>query len=1438
MSEQAYRPLLRLGFDIGSTTLKTAIVDEEGRLIHSSYERHQADIEGVLLSAVEGLNRDYGSDEFIVGITGSAGLGVGERCGLTFVQEVVASCEVVKQHYPGAASLVDIGGEDAKMIFFEAGRSPDIRMNGSCAGGTGAFIDQMAALLNVEVSELSAMASRATRVYPIASRCGVFSKTDIQNLLARNTCRDEIAASIFHAVSVQVLTTLSRGYTLRPQVVLCGGPFSFIPSLREAFCKAAGLREGDLLVPKEARVVPAWGAALRASGASMSLSSLFERVRARNFRVQSRRSALRPLFTNADEMAAWKASKARYQLPTVSLSEVRDRPLYIGIDSGSTTTKLVVAIADGRIVFRDYRPNHGSALDAVRSALGSFLDAARAAGFDPQIGASCVTGYGEDLVKRAFGLEYGMVETIAHYQAAAFFEPAVSFILDIGGQDMKAAFVEGGTISRLEINEACSSGCGSFIETFAKGLGYEVASFASLACESLEPCDLGTRCTVFMNSRVKQAQREGASVADISAGIGYSVVRNCLHKVLKLNDFHSLGNYVMVQGGTFRNPSVCRAFELETGKSVIITDSPELMGAFGAALYAVRQNRLQDGFARPLSAVLGVDSYSQRQTICHGCYNRCEVTVYSFTNGGRYYSGNKCERVFTNRGDQVKEGVNLSEWKYCQLRELGTKASAMSAGERPSVGLPMVLGLYEDLPFWYTFFDELGYRVVLSSESTIAQTERGAHTVMSDNICYPAKVVHGHILDLQARGVSRIFLPFVVYEGKGIVDSNNTYNCPVVSGYSEVIRSAMGGGLRVPVDSPTISFRDEDLLTAQCLSYVKTLPLRGARHGSRDVKKAVAAALTAQHDFNDMLKLKNLRVASESKRKERTLIVFVGRPYHADPLIQHRVSRIIAGFGVDVITEDVARGGSIGHTATRSVHQWAYTNRIVAAARWAAGAGTNVHYVQLTSFGCGPDSFLIDEVTAILKQAGKTATFLKVDDVSNVGSLRLRIRSLIESLKLRFGQLEREKDGVEIHSAVFREEDKLRTILMPWFADAYSPYLPTLFRLVGYKAENLPPTSVVSAEQGLISTNNEVCYPATLVVGDVMRAINSGKYKRDAVAVGITQTGGQCRATNYITLLKRALANAGYADIPLISVSTSAADLHEQPGFVLPLKKLFKPVLRALVYADILETMHLASKPRELNKGAADRLFKEFTEAGVSYLGEGKTDGMSGLLRQAARAFTQSVKNVDLPRVGIVGEIFVKYNRYANHGIVDWFADRGIEPVVPALSEFFFEVFASKRVRVESKVDKKDWYYHAIPMIERLLFSVIRRMEHGVKEFRWYRPIGRSMVESRLAGRILNLNAQFGEGWLIPGSFARFAEEGVHDIVCMQPFGCIANHIVAKGVEKRVKELYPSLSLLFLDLDSGVSEANFFNRLHFVQENAEVTFQQQRVVLHGRHVEE
>lgn len=1419
---------LRAGLDVGSTTLKFVVVDGEGKVSFKHYARHNADIPQALDDLFVQLSTRYPVGTFRLAVTGSAGMGIAERCGLPFVQEVVGACRVVESHYPAAASLVDIGGEDAKMIFFESGRAPDMRMNGSCAGGTGAFIDQMAVLLNVSVEELGPLALRAEKLHSIASRCGVFSKTDVQNLLSRNARREDVAASIFHAVSVQVITTLSRGYSLRPSVVLCGGPFAYIPYMRTAFARACGLREEAFILPENAEAIPAWGAALSADAHAqeMSAGELCGLFREKNVPTTVGRSqGLMPLFRDEGEFIRWRESKERYKLPSAPLSTANDGECFLGVDSGSTTTKVVLLNRHGELIYWTYRRNAGSPLEALAEAFAELVAEAELQGVSPRIARSCVTGYGEDLMRKAFGLDYGMVETLAHFQAAAHFEPRVTFILDIGGQDMKAAFVENGVVTRLEINEACSSGCGSFIETFAQSLGHDVREFAQAACRSERPCNLGTRCTVFMNSRVKQSLREGASHADISAGLGYAVVRNSLNKVLKIKNFDELGDYVMVQGGTMRNPAICRAFELETGKQVIITDRPELMGAFGAALHAMRLSEQHGANTRDLVEVAAPEDFTTRSTVCKGCHNCCEVVLFNFENGERYFAGNKCEKVFSNQGKRQVCGANSSEWKCEQL--FASENSLFDKLEKRGViGIPRALDTYEHFLFWQTLFEGCGYRVVLSGESSMRLAEEGAHTIMSDNICFPAKLMHGHVLDLAKRGVDRIFLPFVVFAPEGNPGEQNSFNCPVVSGYSEVIRSAITRETigDIPIDAPTISFKNLNLLKRQCWNYIKELPAPFPPVRRADFESAFSSALVRQQAWEADLVAENARIVRQADEQGRMVIMLAGRPYHADPLIQHKVSQLISSFGVDVITEDLVRGAAIAPGESESVHQWAFTNRIVAAARWVAAAGPRVHYVQLTSFGCGPDAYVVDEAVAALRRYGKTATVLKVDDVNNPGSLRLRIRSLIESLR---NATHADKPVVPAPSVLqkrFEVEDRGRTLLLPWFGDAYSPYLPPLFKLAGYRAENIRPAGDSDVHLGLRYSNNEICYPATLVVGYFMQAMASGKYKPEEVAFGITQTGGQCRATNYMALVKGALQQAGYGDIPVFSVAVGRGKLNEQPGFTLDIKRLILPIFRTLIYADIMSSLLLASRPRERRAGEAQRIYDSYTQRALELVARNETRQLYTLLERAVFDFNNAIIIKSLPRVGLVGEIFVKYSSHANRGIVDWMIRNGLEPVVPAITEFFLEFIASQQVRVQSDVERSTLSVRMLPLVERLIFSVIRGMESRVGRFPYYRKIGRPTDEARLAAPIINLNAQFGEGWLIPASFARFAQEGINSVVCLQPFGCIANHIVAKGIEKRTKELYPNLSLLFLDLDSGVSDVNFFNRLYFLKENARTMF--------------
>jgi len=1404
---------INIGLDVGSTTLKVVVTDSSYNIIYKEYRRHYADINGTLNKVLFEMQNKLGDLSAKLSITGSAGMGLSERYNIPFCQEVVASCEVIYKHFPEITSFVDIGGEDSKMIFFEEGKTPDIRMNGSCAGGTGSFIDQMCALLNIEMDELNSLAENAETIYPIASRCGVFSKTDVQNLLARNVNKADIAASVLHAVSMQVITSLARGHKLESKIFLCGGPFTFIPSLSKTFINVTKLKTEDVIIPESSEVIPAWGASILAEKNQEAkliseYISILNKKRKRTFNLDT--NYLRPLFTDNNEYEEWKYSKEKYKIKRININDLTNSNCFIGIDSGSTTTKIVVTDENGKVFFEHYAKNEGLSLNAVAIGLQKLLKQTRQANLEMKVLGSCVTGYGEDLMKKAFQLDFGMVETIAHYMGAYHFDKEISFILDIGGQDMKAVFIENGIIKRLEINEACSSGCGSFIETFANSLNYSVPDFSLIALESKRPCDLGTRCTVFMNSKVKQAQREGASVADISAGLGYSVIGNCLNKVLKLKDYKELGDHIMVQGGTFRNLSVLRALELEIGKEVMVTDAPELMGAYGAALYARKKFADKQTVPVDLAEMAQVKRYDTSKSVCRGCENNCTVTHFKFETGERFYAGNKCEKIFSNSGDMVIKGVNMHEEKY----ELLFDRPVLESNNTLTLGIPRILGIYENYPFWHTLFTELGIRLVLSDKSTMKMFESGIGTVMADNICFPAKLSHGHIYNLIDKKVDRIFMPYVVFEDKNDEQTNNSYNCPIVTGYSDVIKSSINPekNFNIPIDAPTFTFADKKLMKRACEKYLQSLL---SDIDTTKIDKAFNKALKAQKGYEDELNLRAKDILEDAVAENRLVILLAGRPYHIDPLIQHKIANMITDFGADVITEDIVRDLQVDTDKVQSVMQWEYTNRVFKSALWAANeAPANVSYVQITSFGCGPDAFILDEVNDILHRNGKNTTIIKVDDINNIGSTRLRIRSLVESLKFKNSN-EVYKKEIPTQTVPFTKEERHRKIIAPWFGDFYSPFIPSAFGLMGYKMENLPPSDYESVRYGLKYSNNEICYPATLVVGDLMKALEDGKYNRNEIALGITQTGGQCRATNYVALIKKAMIAAGFEDIPVITVSTTSG-LNEQPGFEIKWRKYIKVIAATVIYADCLSQFYYSTAPRETEKGGAKRLKQQYLDLGVEALKRNDANRFYELAEMAANEFLAINNRKEVQRIGIVGEIYVKYNNFGHKNVVNWLVSQGVEPVLPPITGFFLKSFASREARVQGDVKGRKIPKFIMNIAEKAVYNMIRKMEKGISHYPYYIPISDVHEDAQRASEIVSINAQFGEGWGIPAEFAEFARKGINSVVSLQPFGCIANHIISKGIEKRTRELYPNLNLLFLDFDSGMSEANIFNRLHFM----------------------
>ncbi len=1396
--------MVRIGVDVGSTTAKLVALDEKGEIIFFRYARHNAKAVETVTSFLEEFITTYGDVSVAIAVTGSVGMGFSERCSIPFTQEVVAAAKAIQTLYPYVESMIDIGGEDAKVVFFSKGKPSDLRMNGNCAGGTGSFIDQMAVILNASVDELDFLAGKSTRTYPIASRCGVFCKTDIQNLLANNVCREDIAASIFHAVAVQTVVTLAHGVDIKPPLLFCGGPLTFIPALRKAFISYLSLSQEDVIIPENGALIPAIGAALSCEKKSKpkSVSLVISEITSTLKRKKKVIAEAFPIFKDDEEYSSWRR---RIEENTIKKATIKEglNEVFLGIDSGSTTTKIALLDKEENLLFSFYTNNDGNPIGAVEKGLELLREECLKKGAHLNILGSCSTGYGEDLIRAAFQLNSSIVETIAHFLAASHFDKEVSFILDIGGQDMKAIFIDHGVIDRIEINEACSSGCGSFMETFAKTLGYTPKEFSQVACSSRNPSDLGTRCTVFMNSKVKQALREGSSISDIAAGLAISVVKNCLYKVLKLKDSSALGKHIVVQGGTMRSDAVVGALEKLTEAKVSRSDMPEIMGAFGCALYA----KGQKGEALSLDDIISKAHYSSRLQNCKGCHNQCAVTRYKFDSGGTYFSGNKCEKVFTNAGKEKSRGINAYLYKNKILFD------RTSDVKNPSlvIGIPRVLAMFEEYPFWFELFKECGIKTVLSDVSMIEGYEDTARMVMSDNICFPAKLVHSHINNLIEKKVDRIFLPFVVHEiDRG---EQNSYNCPVVTGYSQVVHSVQKSP--IPIDSPAISFKSRKLLLRQLMEYLSTFGISSAK-----VRSAFKKAENSMNEAMEAIAQHNEQILNKAREEKRLTILLAGRPYHADPLIQHDVAEMIADLGIDVITDDIVRGKSTPLSSVNFISQWAYPNRILKAATWSATQGSDVQFVEMTSFGCGPDAFLSDEVRDLLLRYGKPLTLLKLDDISNVGSMKLRVRSLVESLKIRKSDATLDDTVKEQQTTkVFEKQDRSRTILIPFFTPFLSPLIPAILRMHGYEVENLPLSDTSSGEWGLKYANNEVCYPATLIVGDVVKAFKSGKHDPKKSAVAITQTGGQCRASNYVALIKKALTDAGYSDVPVVTLTFGVTLGNPQPGFKVNWMKILPQAIRAILYSDCLSKFYYASIVREKSPGLAVKLKDSYMDLGAKLIVESRDNELYDYLEQAAKDFDAICLDKECPKVGVVGEIFLKFNPFSHKNVIDWLIDKGVEVVPPIITDFFVQAFVNKKVNLETHMESRSmWdflYTFGYNLVKRQITHVNAKASH----FRYYIPFGDIFEEASRADKIITLNAQFGEGWLLPGDIMSYAASGVNNVISLQPFGCIANHIISRGVERKIKQFYPNMNLLSLDFDSGVSDVNVINRMLLFLEN-------------------
>lgn len=1396
---------IRLGIDVGSTTAKVVVIDQENKVLYQSYRRHYTRLVETITEILNELTEKLGDVQLNVCMTGSGAMGITEKLGIQFVQEVIAVTKSLQTFYPEAKTLIDIGGEDAKLVLMEKGKSPDIRMNGSCAGGTGAFIDQMATLLNIPIDQMDKQAKSSNSIYPIASRCGVFAKTDVQNLIARKIDAGDISASIFHAVALQTVNSLARGCDMNPQVVFCGGPMTYISSLRTAFIRLLKLNEGEYAVPENAQLFTALGTALSAKDENKPIytSLLIDQLADYSSRVQVAEEHLKPLFNIETPLRKWEKERRIITIPSKEYDKQQEA--YIGIDSGSTTTKIVVTDPDDKLLYTFYSHNQGNPLTTAVKGLTDFQKQLSEQGVSLKVLGTGVTGYGEDLLKAALNMDHGIVETIAHYLAARKIDPEVSFILDIGGQDIKAIFAQNGTITDIEINEACSSGCGSFIEGFAKNLGFTAQHFSQLACDSTSPCDLGSRCTVFMNSKVRQAIKEGATVEDLSAGLAYSVVKNCLYKVLNLEHLKEIGNNIVVQGGTFKNKAVFRALELLSERQISASDKPELMGAYGAALYAKSKKAEKASSFIGLQELETANNYEMKFTYCKACTNNCQITVFQFPNGKKCYSGNKCEKVFTNNPEQQKRGENIFDYK----KELLFQQEEMPDKNKMKIGIPRVLTIYENFPFWNALFTHAGLEVVVSNESTTKLYEKGAGSIMSDNICFPAKLAHGHVVDLAEQGVDRVFYPFILFDKNELEHTHNCFNCPIVTAYSEVLKNINTG---VVLDSPAFNFSDDKMLLKACTAYLKTLGV-----SKKTAEHAFAAANKAQDLFKQDILDKNKAILAQAKKENKPVILLAGHPYHADPLIHQKMSDILSDLGVYVINEEISveMDSSIIRKEFFTIAQWAYPNRVLQAAAWAAKQEQPIYFVQMNSFGCGPDAIIVDEVKDLLKRHNKSFTLIRIDEIASTGSIKLRLRSLVESIKIK--QESEAPTKPFVSTKPFEVEDKRRTILAPWFHDFLSPFIPIVMSKMGYNVVTLPKSSRQTLDVGLKVMNNEVCYPALVVVGDFLSAVQSGQYDRDEIAIALTQTSGQCRATNYISLIKRSLVNAGYPEVPVVAIATGAGTINNQPGFDFDYKKVVMHTLLGIFFGDSLSRLYYSTISRELVPGQTDALKDKYMDLACEYLRDDRHKELINLLAQAVDDFNQvPCTDREVQTIGIIGEIYVKYNSFGNYGIVDWLISQGIEVVIPPITNFLMQNFVNNEALQAQFIEPKKGLNLKSRVIEMFINHHINRYEKVLKKFARYRAVESAREEAHLASQTVNLLNQYGEGWLIPGEIAGFARQGIKDIVCIQPFGCIANHVVGKGIEKKMKKQYPDINLLFLDFDYGTSEVNVHNRLHFM----------------------
>ena len=1580
---------LRVGLDIGSTTVKAVVLDQTDSLdavLFSDYRRHHANVRATVAGLLEDIHKELeargrGDEPIRLAITGSGGLALADNLHVPFVQEVIAETRAIDEEYPQADVIIELGGEDAKITYLKP--TPEQRMNGSCAGGTGAFIDQMATLLDTDAAGLNDMAKHYETLYPIASRCGVFAKTDLQPLINDGAAKPDLAASIFTAVATQTIAGLASGRPIHGTVIFLGGPLFFMSELREAFHRALEDKVDEFIVPTDAHLYVAFGSALLAGEPDqLEEGQHFEARTCADIlksledlkNLPANTPTMPPLFPTEADREAFNKRHHREHVHIGTL-EGAQGPHFLGIDAGSTTIKATLVNDDREIVWSSYATNEGSPLTAAVNIVKQIQSQLPEGAW---IARSCATGYGEGLITTGLHLDEGVVETMAHYRGAEMVSPGVTAVIDIGGQDMKYLAISDGVIDSIAVNEACSSGCGSFLQTFAQSMGLTIEEFTQAALNSTHPVDLGSRCTVFMNSSVKQAQKEGASMEDIAAGLCYSVVRNALYKVIKLRDSGELGDTVVVQGGTFLNDAVLRAFELLTEREVTRPNIAGLMGAYGAALtarmhYSDVADGLDDGDSAATEGAKTVDiagvthtassivsgsdldnlSMTSEHDVCKLCQNHCKLTITTFQDGSRYVTGNRCERGGDSK-KQRSDRPNLYDYKYKRCfayRRLTDKKAT-----RGEIGIPRVLNMYENYPFWFTLLTSLGFKVMISGRSSHELFETGIESIASENICYPAKLVHGHIKWLLNKGIKTIFYPCVSYEENFVPNTDNHYNCPVVANYPVVIGANMPElreeGVRYM--RPYFNMANHELMVDRIVEE-----FAWANVTREEAETAVKAAYAENEVFKHDVQMEGLKALAYMKEHDCKGIVLAGRPYHVDPEINHGIPETICALGMVVLSEDsicelqpgeklnlsefLAEGeedprkknaNGFRHVDDRKVtkmplrvtNQWAYHARLYAAANFVASY-PGLELVQLNSFGCGLDAITTDQVSEILADKADVYTMLKIDEVSNLGAAKIRLRSLKAAVeerernhrralagavpgkqdqpvqsdavaeakaKLEMAQAQLAEAQAQLESAeagakrgefrktgseaptpgrqvmldtVMKANPKLSeavkaasrraaengigeakksahnsatmskyanrvpfgkdmkdyTIVAPQMSPIHFSLVESVIRSGGYKFDILEHASRENVETGLKYVNNDACYPAIMVIGQLVDAILDGKYDPEHTALAITQTGGMCRATNYFGLIRKALVDAGYPQIPVIAISTQG--IEDNPGFTAT-PALLHRVIKALIIGDLLMKCLYRVRPYEVTPGSANQLYHTWdtivretlehhghSKTARKFIGKGYLPYQT-LVKEIVKSF-DALPLKDEPRkvrVGVVGEILVKYQPDANNHVVDVIESQDCEAVVPGIMEF-----------MTTRPYISDWNEHYLGMGgSKIGYALMRKgldlynapvreaidLAHG--KFSQDLPMPELVKK---ADEVTSVGVQAGEGWLLTAEILELIESGCPNVVCAQPFACLPNHVTGRGMFGKIRRLHPEANIVSIDYDPGASEANQLNRI-------------------------